>query len=133
MLLYHFPEVGILSQIAHESALISRRDDTDFIDLTTKSSAESAPEGRMTRPSVPLRQCRGHHDDGWRNDPGEEKRERERQRESGGIISAKQQSYITTASAVEGVLHRHTNRCCFERHLGFRFIFMYVHTVDTHS
>lgn len=29
------------------------------------------------RPSVPLRQCWGHHDDGWRNDPGEEKRERE--------------------------------------------------------
>lgn len=107
MLLYHFPEVGILSQIAHESALISRRDDTDFIDLTTKSSAESAPEGRMTRPSVPLRQCRGHHDDGWRNDPGEEKRERETEREWGDYFGEATELYNNCLCSGGGVTQTH--------------------------
>lgn len=50
----------------------------DFGDLTSKSRAESAPEGKMTRPSVPLRQCWGHHDDGWRDDSREVERRRER-------------------------------------------------------
>ena len=99
-----------LGQMAHESTLLSVREITDSIDLTSKSSAaESAPEGKMTRPSVPLWQCWGHHGDGWRDDPGEEER---------GIKSAKQQSYITTASALEGVLHRHTDGCWFVEVLG---------------
>lgn len=66
---------------------------TDFNDLTSKSSAGSEAEGKMTRPSVPLRQGWCHHDDGWRDDPGRGE----------GVGS-----YITTASAIEGVLQTHT-------------------------
>ncbi len=69
----------------------------------------------MTRPSVPLRQCRGHHDDGWRDDPGEMERER-----VGDYVGEGAELYNSSLCNGGGVTqthtytHTHTNRCWFE-------------------